>query len=472
MFPTRFPRKSSALRHPVQRRSPVRSRLALVSLEDRTVPTVTVGVNAKTLTLTLTGDAVNEKVSILETGGTTSINIDNDGDGALDQFLDSFVFMGGIRNFRHFAFNLGGGNDIIEYRAMRNIDTLRDFQITDLQGNNTTLFDANGFTLSSQFNLQYAGGAGSDSVTTLFNQVTGANVTIGVNAGNGNNDYSLLYRGAVTNSNILVNQAGGLGVDAANIFYQPESPFTNSQVSVSFTGGEGNDGFNSSCNSARITGGSSINNLVDMGGGTDVLNYRLNSAIAEKGSTGLVGLHASLGTGNDTFTSTLGYDAGLVKGGSQAIFQVDGGTGDDLFFVAPVTFFNNDLVLEGNVSYFLNAGQGNDSVTFATFDILGGTNRALVLGGSANFLVQIDGGDGNDTINVFLNLFAASPGLTNRATVNVLAGSGDDTVSLTGIGSPTAPNLGNVFIDGGIGTDTYLESFVIPFNRTVVNFEP
>lgn len=473
MFTTYFASKpTSEKRRSAKRRATSQHRLALLPLEDRTVPTVTVGVNPKTLTLTLTGDAINETVSILETAGTTSINIDNNGDGALDQFLDSYVFMGGIRSFRHFEFNLGDGNDIIEFRVMHNIDTLRDFQITDLQGNNTTLFDANGYTLSNQLNLQYTGGSSADSVTTLFNQLNGANVTIGLNAGNGNNEYSLLYRGAVTNSNIFINQAGGVAADAANIFYQPESHFVHSQVSVSFTGGDGNDGFNTSINSARITDASSMNYLVDMGGGTDVLNYRLNSALADKGSNGLVGLHASLGTGNDTFTSTLGYDAGLIKAGSQAIFQVDGGSGDDLFFVAPVTFFGNDLVLDGSVSYLLNAGQGNDNVTFATLDILGGTNRALILGGTSNFLVQIDGGDGNDTINLFLNFFAAFPGLSNRATVNVLAGAGDDAVSLTGIGSPTAPNLGSVFIDGGSGTDTYAESFLIPFNRTVVNFEP
>jgi hypothetical protein len=55
--------------------------------------------------------------------------------------------------------------------------------------------------------------------------------------------------------------------------------------------------------------------------------------------------------------------------------------------------------------------------------------------------------------------------------VTVLGGAGNDTVGLTGIGSPLAPALGDVFIDGGAGTDTYVESFVIPFNRTVVNFE-
>src|SRR4051812_9221468 len=104
------------MRTPI-RRAPIRRRLMLEQLEDRTVPTVTVLVNPVTSTLTLTGNAKNETVSILETAGPPSVNIDNNGDGALDQFLDSYIFMGGIRSFNHIKIDLGGGNDKIEYRA-------------------------------------------------------------------------------------------------------------------------------------------------------------------------------------------------------------------------------------------------------------------------------------------------------------------------------------------------------------------
>lgn len=451
-------------------RSQVGRRLVVLPLEDRTVPTVVVGVDPVSLTLTLTGNNKSETVSILETAGTTSINIDNNGDGALDQFLDSYIFLGGVRSFRHFNFNLGDGNDHIEFRAMHNIDTLRDFQITDAKGNNTYLFDANGFTISDHFNLQYTGGNKSDSVTCQFNQLTAANVSINFNGGSGNDEFSMLHRGNVTDTTMLVNQTGGDGVDAANIFYQPEASFIHANVTVNFMGGKGNDGFNTSINCAKITDGTTMNFQADMGTGNDILNYRVNSAIADAGSSGLVALHGNLGNGDDTFTSTLGYDASVIQAGSQAIFQVEGGDGNDLFFVAPVTFTGHDLVLLGNVNYALSSGAGNDSITFATIDILGGTNHALVLGATANFVAQIDGGDGKDNITLFINLAATDPGLSHRATINVLAGAGNDTVSLTGIGSPIAPNLGDVFIDGGAGADVYTESFVFPFNRTVVNF--
>ena len=43
----------------------------------------------------------------------------------------------GIRSFRHFEFNLGGGNDRIEFRVMHDIDTLRDSQVTDTRGDNS-----------------------------------------------------------------------------------------------------------------------------------------------------------------------------------------------------------------------------------------------------------------------------------------------------------------------------------------------
>src|SRR4029078_12957531 len=84
-------------RRPVARRPISRPRLRFESLEDRVVLAVSVGVDPSTLTLTLRGTAKKETVVILETAGTTSVNIDNNGDGTLDQFLDSYIFMGGIR---------------------------------------------------------------------------------------------------------------------------------------------------------------------------------------------------------------------------------------------------------------------------------------------------------------------------------------------------------------------------------------
>jgi hypothetical protein len=301
--------------------------------------------------------------------------------------------------------------------------------------------------------------------------LTGATVGIHLDEGGGNNQYSLLYRGTVTNSNILVTQFGGNGADAANIFYQPEASFIHSQAGVYFSGRGGNDGFNSSNNAARITDGAFMVNAVEMGDGIDVLNYRLNSAIADAGSTGTAALYAALGNGDDTFTSTLGYDAGLIRAGSLAVFQVDGGADNDLFFVAPVTFFDHDLVLQGDIRYYLGGGSGNDSITFATLDILGGSNRALTLGATSNFVVQIDAGEGNDKIELFLNLFATDPGLANRASIFVAGSAGNDRVNLIGVGSTTAPNLGFVYIDGGTGINTYSETLLIPFNRTVVNFQ-
>lgn len=463
--------KSSMSRRSSSRRPSSRKRLRLEALENRIVPTVSVAVDPGTLTLSLKGDNKNETVIILETPGTTSVNIDNNGDGTLDQFLDSYVFMGGIRSFNHFNIDLGGGNDKIEFRAMHDLTSLRDFQISDTKGDNSFTFDANGFAISSQLNVQFTGGKGDDAVTVQLNKLDGANVNISLNQGAGNDEFSMLSRGDVVNSAITVNQVGGDGNDAANIFYQPEANYLSSSTSVTFDGGRGNDGFNTSINSSRITGGSTMNFSASMGDGSDVLNYRLNSHLADAGSTGSAALHANLGDGNDTFTSTLGYDAGLIVAGSQAVFQVDGGAGDDFFFVAPVTFNNNDLVLDGDVQYYLNGGTGRDNITFATTDILGNTNHALVLGSSAHFVVQIDGGGDADKIAVVLNLFPTAPGLTNRAVVTVLAGAGNDTVNFTGAASPLAPNLGSVTIDGGTGTDTYVELLLTPFNRTVINFE-
>lgn len=453
------------------RRVSYRRRPTLEILEDRAVPTVSVSLDPETLTVHLVGDGKNETVVVLETPGTTSINIDNNGDGALDAFLDTYVFMGGIRAFNHFDVNLGGGDDHFEFRAMHDLNTPRDFQVSDTKGDNSFTFDASGFAISAPWNLAYTGGKGNDNITTLFNAVNNTSVNLSMAQGAGNDEFSLLHRGPVTNSTVSINQVGGDGVDAANIFYEPSADFIHSQVNVTFDGGAGNDGFNTSINSSRITDGSTMNYLASMGAGKDVLNYRLNSHLADPGSTGSVGLHAALGDGDDRFTSTLGYDAGAVAAGSQAIFQVDGGGGDDLFFVAPVTFTGNDLALFGDVQYYLNGGSGKDSITFATLDILGGSNHALVLGDTANFVVQIDGGDGNDAINVVLDLLPTSPGLTGRALVNVFAGAGNDQVQLTGLASPFAPDLGSVLLDGGPGTDAYVETLLSPFNRTVQNFE-
>lgn len=464
-----FDRIGFPMKNVVRRRPSVR--LAVEGLENRIVPTVKVGINAATHTLTLTGDGKNEQVVILETPGTTSINIDNNGDGALDQFLDTFVFNGGIRSFEHFKFDLGGGNDRIEFRAMHNLDTLRDFQVTDTKGDNSFTFDSQGFAIGGGLNLSYQGGNGSDSITTLFDAISSSSVTLNLNQAGGNDQFSLLHRGAITNSAVTITQSGGDGADAANIFYQPASAFVHSTASVTFDGAEGNDGFNVSINSARITDGSALSYNATMGNGKDVLNYRVNSPVADIGSTGSVTLHGSLGDGDDTFTSTLGYDAGFIAAGSTVITQVDGGKGNDLFFVAPVTFFGNDLVLQGDVEYELSGGAGKDSITFATLDILGGSNHAMILGDTATFRVRIDGGDDADTITAVLNLFATDPGNTNRSTIYVKAGAGNDTVKLTGVGSPLSnPLLASIVLDGGLGSDTYSEVLLGPFPRTSLGF--
>ena len=201
-------------------------------------------------------------------------------------------------------------------------------------------------------------------------------------------------------------------------------------------GGDGND---------TLDGWWGGNNYIDGGAGDDVL----------KGSYGIGGSGANDtiygGAGNDRITPLLGSD------------KVYGGTGND-------TISATDYPSDGYGVDVFDGGDGDDVVS----DISFGSFSSGATKTNAATRMQLDGGSGFDTLSVdfgnqtqaivFLEGTSNSADFSNgsyfhnfEALGNFIAGSGDDTITLTSRGDNNlAGGDGNDTINPGLGIDYVL----------------
>lgn len=431
-----------------------RFRPQLEVLEDRAVPAINVLPDAVNGVITFRGDSKAQNIIILDVPDfTTSINIDSDGDGALDMFLDSALQFGGAE-FELFVFDLRGGNDRIEYRQLRDLDgRTRRFEVNDYFGSNSFSYDANGFGLinGTEVSLEWNSGKKNDVVTVNFDAITDSNFTISTDFGNGANGLNMIMRGALTNAAVNINQNGGTGVDSFNLFIQRQALLDNSTLAVVANLDAGHDAFSVSINSEIIGNGSRMSFDVNCGSGNDVLNYRLNGAVGDAS----VELDGDLSSGHDSFTTTLGFDFYFDDSSAQVLYRVNGGSGNETMFIFPFTLLGLNASLFGQLDYQIDTGTGNDTVTYATLDIVGQTGAELEPQATGRFLLNLNMGAGNDILNLTLHFGPNS----NSADVeiSVLMGSGNDRVNFSGsdpVGMNYLPS-GGVRLDGGSGANLF-----------------
>ena len=122
--------------------------------------------------------------------------------------------------------------------------------------------------------------------------------------------------------------------------------------------------------------------------------------------------------------------------------NVDGGNASDLIDVS-VTQFNGATAFPDD-NFHITGGDQNDRITFG---YAGDLPASTVLD------VTLDGAGGNDSIaaNISFTGQAPSPGSIHR-NIQLLGGSGNDALTLLGLGLGTDPNDA-VLIDGGAGFD-------------------
>ena len=246
---------------------------------------------------------------------------------------------------------------------------------------------------------------------------------------------------------------------------------------VSFTGGSGDDRFDASLAGKRIVadGGAGDDTLI---GGTE--NDQLTGGI---GDDSLVGGHGSDllsgGDGNDTFSWEAERIVGTVTA-SDGNNSVDGGDGDDVL-VLHGSGGNDTFVLDGTGSSHIHPnGDRIDFSNLETISIEGSAGSDSVtldgtLGGSGLTDVVVDGGGGNDYVDLTgsdLRLDATG-GSGNDTLVggeanDILRGGSDNDV-LTGHGGVDQifgksgndtinwyDDNGSDTVDGGTGDDTLL----------------
>ena len=286
--------------------------------------------------------------------------------------------------------------------------------------------------------LALAGGAGNDG----FNLDGGTATTNGTALAGGDGDDVINLAGTV----LLGRVDGGAGADRFS--------FTAGSV-LALVGGADNDVFSLDGGTITSTGtaldggdgddvitlnGTSLTGTVDGAAGNDIISVKTGSVLA------LVG-----GTGNDTFN----LDAGTVTSTGTGL---DGGDGDDVINLA-------GTVLLGAV----DGGAGADRFSFTAGSVLslvGGADDDvfnLNSGTVTSTGTALDGGDGDDTINLAGTVLSGA----------VLGGKGNDELTWSsgsllsfsgGNGSDTAVVSaaeydGTQVLDGGDDTGT-ADSFI------------
>ena len=121
--------------------------------------------------------------------------------------------------------------------------------------------------------------------------------------------------------------------------------------------------------------------------------------------------------------------------------NIDGGNAADLIDLSVTQ--TNALGVFPDDSFNVTGGQGNDRITFA---YTGDVPASTVLD------VTLDGGADNDSITANFNFSGLAPTGSIHRNIHLLGGSGNNALTLLGLGLGTDPN-DVVTIDGGPGFD-------------------
>lgn len=356
--------------------------------------------------------------------------------------------------FRVFDIDMGGGNDSVKYQnAVQNFEgDRRDFHINLGSGRNVLDFQADGVSLTknSRFGLDIQGGNSNDFIDVEFSAVLDSVLTVTGRLGGGAD-------GELNAQNKVVGPSR-FSVGKGSLIY-------NSSVLVDFDLGSGSNDFEAGINGdfgifGTLPASQAEVNIVgsNKAGDKDQVTLDLTSTMLCDG--GALAIHVDLLAGNDFFTGIVPstfdiFNDGNLSGGA-ALLDVDGGQGNDQISVTRDGSVG-PAFLDGLFTLLLAGGEGNDTINvdfgapdyFQTFNSPTAQDRGLRL--------RASGGAGNDSLNVQV---ANDNSATFFYDLQLLGGTGNDNVTLSGVnngGNPSfGPNIGKagvVLLDGGLGTD-------------------
>lgn len=419
-------------------------------------------------TLNINGTLAGLTYNIQSTNGGTTTTITSTGAGNVFNISStagvSSVQTGTLNGIAGVLVLVGGGSDVLNVDDSGN-STGRTGILSPSTLNFTGLAS---ITYSGISGITISLGQGNDSFTIVDTITSASSVPVVVINGNGGDDtFNVLTTHAVTTIN------GGAGNDTFWIFANAST--------LNLNGDANDDTFNVL---ASVVSGSYLTNAlvnVDGGAGTEALNIFgtvLNDSILINGTTFVnVGLNVAFSNitnwtvyglgGNDTFyVQTVVVTTMLVGDGSVPTFVLPSGVNaPDLTGGATATSFDDTFYIGWQGA----SAPGSLGGIAASLTIQGneGTNAAYV-DDSANTVGQTFTLT-TTTMNSTAMGDSGQIAYSGLATLNVLFGSGNDSLVINDMSSTTATT-----IDGAAGNDDATLNFTSDFagtSLTLLNFE-
>jgi hypothetical protein len=383
-----------------------------------------------TTDLQIVGNAARQKL-VLEVDpvgapGTTKVWLDCNYNGVTPNYADSPALgdVNGVSYVGSFDFNdirLGGADDITIKFFTDWTGAAHTFQLTLGYGNNAVTIDGAGVTLRAQSRLLVNIGCytQNDVIKVTAPALDASGFVLRTDFSSGIDSLALGLSGDLTNGAMLDSDSvSGLGSHAVS-FAQNGKSIVASTVLLNVEGAD---------NADNVT--TTLDGVID--------------------AASRVSIGADLAAGTDTFTANFALTSFRLLNGSELLFDVAGGYGNDIIkFTRNGTSGGATTINSGRLDIRADGG-GNDDLMVV--DLAGG---GLQMNGGAVAL-RLNGGGGNDTITVALE---AEAGSTNPLfDVAVLGGTGGDKLTVSVLNASafdTAANYGPqgmVLLDGGYGT--------------------
>jgi len=318
------------LRNPsAPRRQSARFVPRLEALEDRNCPTF-IGVEGHTLLII--GGPTADTVTIMDSGN-----------GMVTGTLDGQTATGTAIN--NIVVHTGGGNDMLTYTLTSPLTTPEHLQINMGSGMDSATLNFSPGITNTRLKVDFTGGRGDDTLTTMFGPITNSHVNFRANLGKGADTFDGTLLGNI------------MGDSAVRFLVQ---------------GGKGADTLGFHADSTNIDAGASLKVNLRGGKGDDTINFDYKGVL-----NGRLLLNADGGKGNDTINATATLNAGStgefkgrVRGGqgtNNLTFNVIDNSGgmadvDALLFAHPgdtITNTPNVMVVQPHAEHGDHGDQGN-----------------------------------------------------------------------------------------------------------------
>jgi Ca2+-binding RTX toxin-like protein len=279
---------------------------------------------------------------------------------------------------------------------------------------------------------------GSDGDDTIV--LNADNTTVIGGAGTDTASYASASAGVTVNLGTGASSSGDAFIDIENVIGSAFGDTIVGGVTVGaiLDGGSGNDTIVVNAASTTVMGGDGVD-AVSYANATAGVTVNLATGSGGDGDT-YAGIESVIGSGS----------ADTIIGGTVAGGSLNGGNGNDSFVVnaantAVIGGAGSDTVsfagAAAGVAVNLHAGTGSNGVTYSGVENVVGSDHNDTIVGSLTTGTTLDGGGGNDSINI----------MTGNTTA--IGGTGTDTVSYANAGSGVTINLSTG--TGGAG-DIYI----------------